>query len=297
MTLDKLYTITTVDFSGNRDDHLVLIDGKQVTGKACERVVKHVDMIQRKTGKKQFARIASENNFPKKAGLASSASAFAALTLATVKALDLQLTSKELSIFSRMGSGSASRSIEGGFVEWLKGEQHDGSDSYAQQLAPKNHWPDLTMIVTILNPREKKVDSRTGMKQTVATSPLYKTWLDTVDQDVENAKKGILEKDFSLLGTTVEMNALKMHSTMHTTTPPLIYWEPETVTLIKEVITLRDEGTECYFTMDAGPQVKILCLEKDVPEIKKRFAELAEVQDYFVCYAGDGASISDEHLF
>jgi diphosphomevalonate decarboxylase len=153
------------------------------------------------------------------------------------------------------------------------------------------------MIVTVLTTKEKKVKSRKGMAKALDTSPLYKTWLDTVEDDLENVRVGILEKEFTLVGKTAEMNALKMHTTMITTDPHIIYWEPETIILIKEVMALRDEGIECYFTMDGGPQVKILCLEKDLGEIEKRLKGIKEIKQMFVCKAGDGARLTNEHLF
>lgn len=206
-------------------------------------------------------------------------------------------SNEELTIIARRGSGSASRSISGGFVEWRKGQKEDGSDSYAETLAGPEHWPDLTMIVTVVSPQEKKVSSRAGMKQTVITSPFYESWLRTIESDIETVKNAILEKNFQLLGATAEKNALKMHATMHTTSPPLIYWESGTLKLMKEIISLREEGTECYFTIDAGPQVKILCLKKDIPKISERITNLGVTQDLYICHPGEGAIIIEDHLF
>ncbi|MFX1250068.1 MAG: diphosphomevalonate decarboxylase [Promethearchaeota archaeon] len=297
MTLDKLYTKTTVEFSDSYRTHEIMIDGKTIEGEEYTRTVKHLEMLKEIADYKGYAKVISENNFPKKAGIASSASGFAALTLSATKALNLNLDKKDLSILARRGSGSASRSIEGGFVEWIKGNQSDGLDSYGKSLASKDHWSDLALIVTILDPRKKKTGSRAGMKQTVDTSPLYKTWLETVDEDLLQMKKAILERNFTLLGSTAELNALKMHATMHTTSPPLMYWKPESIVLMEEVMSFREKGVECYFTIDAGPQIKILCLDKDVPTIEKRLSELTEVKSFIVCHAGDEARLSNEPLF
>ena len=297
MTLDKLYTTTTIEFDDSYSKYEINIDRIDTTGEEYNRVVKHIEMLKKYSIIVSKAKVVSRGNFPKKAGLASSASGFAALTLAASESLGLSFNNKELSILSRRGSGSASRSIEGGFVKWMKGQKEDGTDSYAASFAGPEYWPDLSMIVTIVSPQEKKVSSRTGMKQTIKTSPLYKTWLETIESDLENAKRAILEKDFHLLGTIVEKNALKMHATMHTTSPPIVYWESGTLALMKEVITLREEGTECYFTMDAGPQVKVLCLNKDVSKIIERLTSLGVTQDFVVCHPGEGAKIIKEHLF
>ena len=297
MALDLLYTETTVEFSPKLSKDELSIDGEKQSGEELEQVSRHLDLVRKMVSATEHAKVVSRNNFPKAAGLASSASGFAALSLAATKALDLHLDKRELSILARRGSGSACRSIDSGFAEWMKGSHEDGSDSYAKQLAPKDHWPELCMVVSVLTTKEKKIKSRAGMKQTVANSPLYKVWLETVEKDLENVRKGILEKNFSLLGKTSEMNALKMHATMQTTEPHIIYWQPETITLMKEVMAMREEGIESYFTIDGGPQVKILCLEKDSKKIEKRLKELKGVQKTFLCHVGEGARLSEKDLF
>jgi len=153
------------------------------------------------------------------------------------------------------------------------------------------------MVVSVVTAKEKKVKSRAGMAQTVANSPLYKAWLETVEDDLVKARKGIKEMNFTLLGAIAEMNCLKMHCTMVTTTPHIIYWEPQTVSMMKEVMAMREEGLECYFTIDGGPQVKILCLDKDVKKIEARVRENKDVQKVYLCHAGDDAGITKEDLF
>ena len=153
------------------------------------------------------------------------------------------------------------------------------------------------MIVTVLTQKEKKVRSRAGMTQTTATSPLYSAWLETVEKDLEKVREGILGKRFTQLGVTAEMNALKMHATMHTTDPHIMYWEPETITLMKEVMALREEGTECYFTIDGGPQVKVLCLEGKARKIEKQLSRMDEVKKTYLCKCGGEAALTKEELF
>jgi len=295
MTLDKLHTTTTVVFSERYPRDEVIINDKVVKGDEFQRVANHLDLFREHSH--SFAKVVSRSNFPKKAGLASSASGFAALTLAASAASSLSLGSKELSILARRGSGSAARSIGGGFVKWNRGEKADGSDSYAETIADSDHWPELSMIVTIVSTEEKKVSSRAGMKQTISTSHFYRAWLDTIQYDLEIAEKAIKEKNFSLLGEIMENNALKMHATMHTTKPPILYWESGSIAIMKEVISLREEGIECYFTMDAGPQVKILCLESEITKILERIKQQNLAQEWFVCHLGDKAYLSEEHLF
>ncbi|MCP6718459.1 MAG: diphosphomevalonate decarboxylase [Patescibacteria group bacterium] len=296
LTLDSLNTTTTVEF-GNYENDTFILDGKEIQGKELEKVTRHVELIRKVSGIQKKAKIVSKNNFPTAAGLASSASGFAALTLAATKAAGLDLNPKELSIISRQGSGSSTRSCVGGFVEWLKGNKDDGTDSYAKQVASPEYWSEFRMIITIVSTEVKKVSSRAGMAQTVETSLMYPVWLDTVEKDLESMRKGILNKDFTLVGTTAESSCLKMHATMTTTQPSIIYWMPATLEIIHAVKSWRENGFETYFTIDAGPQVKIIALENQVSEIKKKLQDLSGVKDVIVCKPGQGSELIENHLF
>jgi diphosphomevalonate decarboxylase len=297
MTCDGMSTKTTVEFSPENERDVFIINGKEISeGKAYDKMTRHLDLIREMGGRQEKARVMTENNFPTAAGLASSASGFAALTLAGSKAAGLSLDMKDLSILARRGSGSASRSIEGGFVEWRRGQEEDGSDSYGIQIASPEHW-DFRMIAVITSREAKKVSSRAGMAQTVETCPYYKDWVSTAQEDIDAVKQAIRDRDFTRAGSTSEFNTLKMHATMITTRPPIIYWNDATMRIVHSIMDWRDEGLECYFTMDAGPQVKIMCLEKDVEEITRRVREIQGVEDVVVCKPGDSARLVDEHLF
>ena len=299
MTLDKLFTKTTVEFSEKLAKDEFVLGGKKFAGNEDEfsEVKAFLDLVRQKAKTRARAKVVSENNFPTAAGLASSASGYAALALAAGKAAGLEPDAKELSMLARRGSGSASRSIFGGFVEWVNGKKKDGSDCYAKQIASPEHWPEFTMITTIVSSAEKKVKSRAGMAQTVASCPLYRGWLDSVDKDIADVKKGILQKDFSLVGRTAEHNCLKMHATMIATPPGIIYWQPSTMRIIHAVQAFRDEGLECYFTIDAGPQVKVMCLQKDAKKIESRLKAIEGVKETHACHAGGKARLVQEHLF
>lgn len=298
MTLDKLNTTTTVEFDKKYDRDIFVLDDKEFKeGEEYEEVKNHLDLIREMAGISEKAKVVSKNNFPTAAGLASSASGFAALSLAGSKAAGLNLDSKELSILARRGSGSATRSCEGGFVEWLRGERDDGTDSYAVQIAPPEHWPEFRMITTIVTTAAKKVKSRAGMAQTVKTCPMYAAWLDTVNEDIETMKRGVKEKNFSLVGQTAEYNCLKMHATMITTKPEIIYFMPATLAIIHAVLAWREEELECYFTIDGGPQVKVICLAKDQEEIMKRLQQIEGVQKTIICKPGEGPTLIEGHLF
>ncbi|MBU0953494.1 MAG: diphosphomevalonate decarboxylase [Nanoarchaeota archaeon] len=296
MTVDGLHTKTTVEFGDFEADTLTM-NGESVEGKELDQVIKHLDLVRGMANINKKAKVASENSFPTAAGLASSASGFAALSVAAAKAAGLDLDEKQLSILSRRGSGSASRSVGAGFIEWLKGEQADGDDSYGKQVATPDHWPAFRMIVAITATGEKKIKSRAGMSQTIKTSPMYQGWLDTVPADLDVVRQGIRDKDFTKVGETAERNGLKMHATMITTIPTILYWNPTTIAIMHAIQDWRDEGLESYFTMDAGPQVKVFCLEKDVPELQKRLQEIPGVRETIIGKPGQAARLVEEHLF
>ncbi len=298
LTLDGLNTVTTVEFSKKYKRDIFILNNRKIKeGDEFEKVVRHLDLIRKMAQIKEKAKIVSKNNFPTAAGLASSASGFAALSLAGTRAAGIDLDLKELSILARQGSGSATRSCQGGFVKWLKGEKGDGSDSYAIQIAPPEHWPEFRIIATIVSTRAKKISSRVAMALTLKTCPMYKSWLETIEEDLEKIKKGILEKDFSLVGKTAEFNCLKLHAVMMTTKPALIYWRPETLRIIQAVLAWREEGLKSYFTIDAGPQVKVICLEKDLPEIKRRLKKIKEVKKIIISKPGNEPKVIESHLF
>ncbi len=296
MTCDGLSTVTTAEFSDKYDSDTVTINDEDLQ-KDEKDILGHINRIRELAGIKEKAKVVSQSNFPVAAGLASSASGFAALTLATANAAGLHLTEKELTILSRQGSGSSCRSICQGFVEWQRGSRNDGSDSYAETIADKHYWKEFRIIATIVSEAKKRISSRAGMKQTVETCPYYKDWLSTVERDLDAIRNGIKAKNFSTVGLTAEMNCLKFHALCMTTVPSIIYWIPATLEVIHEVQLMRESGLEAYFTIDGGPQVKVLCLEKDLDEINRRLMELQGVKKTIVCKPGDGARLVEDHLF
>ena len=206
-----------------------------------------------------------EFNIPFAAGLASSACCFASIILALNALFSWGLSTKELSIRARLGSGSACRSIEQGFIEWAMGEQQDGLDSYGVRL--ETIWPELCVGLCILQKEPKKVSSSIGMQRTVDTSKLYSAWPSLANNDIKALKAAIIQKNFCKLGQISEQNALSMHATMLASWPPLSYMTPDTLLLMQRVWRLRfDEKIPIYFTQDAGPNLKLLfeSTEKDV---------------------------------
>lgn len=242
--------------------------------------------------------VSTKNNFPTGAGLASSASGYAALTCCLADFFDLQLDSKALSKHARLGSGSATRSILGGFNYWHKGSQADGSDSQIKQIKTANHWPDLNLAVCIFTSESKKVSSRAGMANTVNTCPIYKSaWLGSVEEDLISMEAAIIDRDFSGLGQVAELNALKMHATMLASQPPLVYLKPETLELTARITEWRESGElESYYTIDAGPQVKILYLNKDHERLKQLLSKQSNIQQIIYTGVGPDAHPTEDHL-
>ena len=231
--------------------------------------------------------VKSINYVPTAAGLASSASGFAALAAAANVASGLKLNNRELSMYTRQGSGSATRSIYGGLVEWRRGILE--KDSYAVPIDDAK-W-DIGMVVVIVNPKEKLISSREGMKRTVETSPFYKDWVESAEEDLKQIKIAIKKRDFEQMGLIAERNGLKMHATMLGANPPLSYWEPESVVVMQMVRELRKEGIPCYFTMDAGPNVKILCKLSESQKIKERLTQFFDKEQIIVTGPGPGVTI------
>lgn len=211
VTLEKFYTETKVTFNDQLTQDQFWLNGEKVSGKELEKISKYMDIVRNRAGIDWYAEIESDNFVPTAAGLASSASAYAALAAACNQALDLQLSDKDLSRLARIGSGSASRSIYGGFAEWEKG--YNDETSYAVPLESNHFEDDLAMIFVVINQHSKKVPSRYGMSLTRNTSRFYQYWLDHIDEDLAEAKAAIQDKDFKRLGEVIEENGLRMHAT------------------------------------------------------------------------------------
>lgn len=228
--------------------------------------------------------IVTTNNFPTGAGLASSASGFAALMIAINQHCNLGLSTAALSTWARQGSASAARSFYGGYVSLT------GPDWQAASLAPASHWP-VNIVVAITSERTKLVGSTEGMRRTAATSPFFDTWVKTADTDYTAAAAAIQARDFTQLAAIAEHNCLKMHSIMLTSKPSLSYWNGATVACMDTVRSLRDEGLSAFFTIDAGPQVKVICTPAHSARVQNALANTPGVLTTYLCGLGDGARI------
>ncbi|MGX6961189.1 diphosphomevalonate decarboxylase [Vagococcus xieshaowenii] len=266
LTLDEFYTDTTVSFIDG-DQDVFFLNGVEQPLEECVKISKFIELFRTQSSIKSAVLVESHNHVPTAAGLASSASAFAALGTALNELFVLRMDKQTLSTFVRQGSGSATRSIYGGFVEWQMGIETDGSDSYAIKVDDAD-W-NIAMLTIPVNTRKKEISSREGMKLTVETSPFYPAWVEQAGQDIKAIKQAINNQDFIALGELTEANGMKMHGTMLGANPPFSYWEPLTVKVLQRIREIRGQGIPCYYTMDAGPNVKVICQADKADEIKK----------------------------
>jgi diphosphomevalonate decarboxylase len=293
LTLDRLYTTTSVEFREDLSADAFSLAGVPVSEKETAKVGRFLDKVRALSGDTRFAVVDSVNDVPTAAGLASSASGFAALAAAASRAAGLDLSPEALSRLARHGSGAACRSIFGGFAEWRRGARPDGEDSHGVAIAPADHW-DLRMLVTILEAGPKAVSSRDGMRETVKTSPFYPGWLATIEADLAVARRAVRDRDFEALGSVAEANALKMHATMLGASPPFSYLKPASVALWEVIGELRRAGVPAYFTMDAGPNVKVLVEPAYAAQVEAALRQASGVVDVIACGPGPGIAILED---
>ena len=287
MNLDGLYTRTSISFQPSLPFDQLIINGYEITGTGLNRVAYILDIIRGMANIHERAEIVSENNFPSGAGIASSASAFAALAMAGSKAAGLNLTEAELSRLARRGSGSASRSIPGGFVEWQVGTTDE--DSFAFSIAPAEHWK-LVDCIAIVSSSHKKTGSTEGHAIT-PTSPLQAARVADTPRRLELCRNAILNKDFETFASIVELDSDIMHSVMMTSTPALHYWKPASLAVMNSVRQWRSDGLSACYTVDAGANVHVICLETESQNVNKHLREIDGVEDVLVAHAGGPAKL------
>jgi len=288
LTLDGLSVEARVAFAGGGADRIE-IDGEPASPGDQERLGRFLDLVRAETGARGGAEVATTSHVPRGAGLASSAAAFGALALAATRAAGVELEPRRLSVLARRGSGSAARSIYGGFVEWHRGSRPDGSDSIAEPLLAVGDW-DVRIVVAVTSLGPKAVSSRDGMARATA-SPLYPAWVEGAEGDLAEARAAIASRDLERLGHLAEHSALKMHAIGLAARPPLLYWNGATVECIHRVWALRARGVPAFVTIDAGPQVKVLCAPADALAVADALAETPGVLRVITCPPGGGAEV------
>jgi diphosphomevalonate decarboxylase len=275
VSLGNLGTSTRVA-PANQDQ--VTLNGEPVDPEASfsQRLCSFLDLFRAADGPR--FRVDTTNTIPTAAGLASSASGFAALTLALDQCMGWNLDRRALSMLARLGSGSASRSLYDGFVEWHTGTKDDGTDSFAEPL--QQPWPDLRIATVTVTDQPKPIGSREAMARTRDTATLYQSWPEQVAHDLRVLRAAIEHRDFNALGRTAENNALTMHATMIATWPPVVYWLPESVELMHRIWYLRQHGLSLFFTMDAGPNLKLLFRAGDEDTVVSQFDRIKVIAPF-----------------
>ncbi|MBI9048553.1 MAG: diphosphomevalonate decarboxylase [Anaerolineaceae bacterium] len=285
--LRDLHTCTKVTFRDDLTADTLHINDQPAEDGALKRVSLFLDLVRTLAGINSNAEVISSNNFPMGAGIASSAAAFSALALAGSAATGLSLDEKALSRLARRGSGSASRSIPAGYVEWQAGS--DDADSYAVSIADENHWA-LADCVAIINASHKIIGSSLG--HTIAdTSPFQEVRLQTAPQRLDECRQAILQKDFERLATVTELDSTMMHSVMMTSNPALFYWEPASISVMKEIPLLRAKGLAVCYTLDAGANVHVFCEASSKQKVHKLLAEFPGVQSVIDSEVGGPARL------
>ncbi len=287
MNLEELATRTRVTFDPALTSDIFDLNGIRQTGTTLQRVTSQLNILRGVRGIATRAHILSENNFPTGAGIASSASAFAALTLAAIHALGLEMIEKDLSRLARRGSGSACRSIPTGFVEWYRGSSD--KDSFAVSFAKPAHW-NLVDCIALVESGHKKTGSSEGHKL-ASSSPFQVARVADADRRIERCRAAILSRDFAELADIIEEDSNMMHAVMMTSRPPLFYWEPATIEIMKAVQAWRKTGIPVAYTIDAGPNVHVICEAVALENIKHRLSSLPGVKEIVLAHPGGPAKI------
>jgi diphosphomevalonate decarboxylase len=289
LTLDGLTTRTAVAFDSGRDEDTLVLNGVAERGHPLTRISRFLDLVRALAGTMARAEVVSDNNFPTAAGLASSASAFAALALAATRAAGLELPARELSVLARRGSGSAARSIFGGFAEMHRGSRDDGEDAWAEPLDAAG-W-DVRLVVAVTSESKKATLSTDGMSHTAETSPYYAAWVATSEPDLQAARRAIAARDLEALGVVTERSCLAMHASALAARPAVLYFTGPTIEGYRAVQALRKNGLPAWFTCDAGPHVKALTDAAHAGEVARRLTEVPGVLRTHVCAPGAAAKV------
>ncbi len=288
MNLADLHTTTTVEWSAALPADSLRINGERAEPAALKRASHHLDALRRRLGFDAPARVESKNNFPMGTGIASSAAAFAALTLAAVAAAGAQIDQRELSTLARLGSGSAARSIPAGFVEWQAGDSHESS--FAESFAAAEHWQ-LADVIAIISRDHKRVGSSAG-HQVAESSVLQRARLQSADERLRQVKAAILARDFEQFAPIVEEDSNIMHAVMMTSRPPLFYWRPLSLAIMRALRSWRaEEALPVCYTLDAGPNVHCICLAEYAADVRARLKALSPDIEVLQSSVGGGAAI------
>jgi diphosphomevalonate decarboxylase len=287
MNLEGLFTQTTLTWDEALAQDQLTLNGNAASEAALQRTAQYLNQIRTRYGVQAHAQIESANNFPTGAGIASSASGFAALAVAATAAAGLDLPEHELSALARLGSGSASRSVPSGFVRWQVGQDH--ASSYADSIAAPNHW-ELVDLIAIVSQGHKAVGSTEG-HALADTSDLQAGRLHHVQARYETCQQAILERDFATFAEVVEQDSNLMHAVMMTSVPPLFYWLPSSIGIMHAVKTWRADGLQVCYTLDAGPNVHCITTAQDAPHVQAKLQTMGGILEIKRANVGGGAQV------
>ena len=290
ITLDSLCTEVQVTFDEGLQADRLRVNGQVADAPSLARTRSFLEQVRRLASLQSHASAESRTNFPIGAGIASSAAAFAALAMAASHAAGLRLELPELSRLARLGSGSACRSIFGGYVEWIAGAAHETSQ--AEALFPPDHW-ELVDLIALIDEVHKPVGSTEG-HALAPTSPLQPARLADTPRRLEACRHAIRQRDFAALAEVVELDSNMMHAVMLSSTPSLIYWQPATLSVMDLVTHLRRDGAAVCYTIDAGPSVHCLCEPGHAETVSSALAALDGVRRVLRASPGVGARLIDD---
>ena len=287
ITLDSMTSETTVSFPNDLKKDTWILNGLEQP--SLGQIQLPCEYLKKISPIDQSCLIESNNNFPTAAGLASSASGVASLVSALNNVLETKLSNQQMIEVAMLGSGSAARSLFSGFVLLDVSE----NQVTCETILEVEEWP-LNVIVCVTSTHRKTISSRKGMEISRKTSPIYSDWVSNHHEDIKLARKAITEKNFHQLGKIAEQNCLKMHQVMKTSQPSIDYWNLATHVCIDNVKVMQKKGIPVFFTIDAGPQVKIIC-EPDVSnEVVSVMERVPGVQSIIESRLGKGARIIHE---
>ena len=287
LTLNVHATTTTVQLDERLAADTVSFNGQMIEDAAADKVRVFLDLVRQWAGQSCKAQVITRNDGPTAAGLASSASGFAALAAAAAAAYGLQLSPRDLSRLARRGSGSACRSIFGDFAIWHAGE--DDASSFAEPVV--NGGLDVAMVMAVVNAGQKSISSRVAMRRTVETSPFNAAWVAQNPHDLQAMQTAIAQGDFTRVGELTEINALRMHANMLGAVPPVRYFSADTMRILDAVAAMRASGLEAYATMDAGPNVKVLCQRANVAAVVAALTQVLPAEQVVPAFAGPGVQL------
>ena len=283
ITLADLFTETSVELDDDLLHDCLVVNDRDDPG-MMPRISKCLDEVL--GADRPRARVDSRCNFPIAAGLASSASAFAAVVVAGAAAAGQRHNTNEMARLAGRASGSAARSLFGGYVELTS----DDDDISVASICSVEEWP-LSVVIAITESGAKTMGSSEAMEISRNTSPFYDRWIGAQAEDLKTARDAIGARDFEKLAAVAEHNCLKMHSVMWASRPPVVYWNSATLNCLQAVRELQSRGVAVFFTIDAGPQVKAICLPEEEVVVRSALAGTSGVSDILVSGLGAGAEL------